>query len=111
MFHPQSTADSTQPIAVDNTITRRKCGVILLWSTTLPATAGTVPDASKASYRIQVVNAYMTRYVPSFDDKILSAEMTLKWAPFQKDGSANKREESTDGSEQLPAAIVSATSF
>ena len=55
----------------------------------------------------------MTRYVPSFDDKIKSAEVTFKWAPFDKSGSANKREESTQNSATgaLPAAITTATSF
>ena len=33
------------------------------------------------------------------------------WMPFQKDGSTNKRSESTDGSAQLAAAITTATTF
>ena len=110
-FHKQGTADTTSPIVVDNTITRQKFGLILLWAETLPATAGALPAISKTAYRIQVINAYMTRYVPSYDDKELTAEITFKWPAFQKDASANKREESTDGTVQLPAAITTATSF
>ena len=111
LFHPQSTEDTTQPVVVDNSIYRRRFGIILLWSETLPATAGALPAESKKAFRIQIVNAYMTSYKLNYDDKILSAEVTFKWAPFQKDASSNKREESTDGSAQLAAAITSATSF
>lgn len=111
LFNPQGTADSTQPILVNNTITRNPYGLILLWADTLPATSQTVPSASACAYRIQIVNAYMTKCAPSFDDKVKSAEVTFKWAPFQKDGTANKREESTDGTSQLPAALTSNTTL
>lgn len=109
MFHPQTTEDSTQPVLVDNTWQRRKFGVILLWAEALPATAGAIPAESKAAYRIQIINAYMTRWKPNYDDKTKSAEVTFKWVPTNKSAVANKREESTDGSESLPAAITSAT--
>ena len=112
LFHPQSTADATQPIAVDNTLTRKKFGIIILWSTALGATAGALPASGEAAMRLQIINAYMTSYKLNYDDKILSAEVTFKWTPFQQDASANKREESADGSAvQLPAAITTATSF
>jgi len=111
LFHPQSTADVTQPIAVDNTITRSQVGLIMLWATVLPADASTLPGDSIPAYRVQVINAYVTKYTPSFDDKHFSAEITLKWAPFAKDATRNKREESTDGSEYLPAAITAPNSF
>lgn len=111
-FHPQkTTADAADPIAVDNTNLRNKHGIVLLWSTKLPATAETVPDDGQPSYRIQVINAYMTGYKPSFDDKVFGAEVTFKWTPFDKDGEPNKREESTGTATQLPAAITTATSF
>ena len=111
LFHPQSTESATEPIIVDNSIYRRKFGIILLWATTLPATAGAVPAAGESAYRIQIVNAYMTGYKLNYDDKVMSAEVTFKWAPFQKDASPNKREESTAGSTQLASGITSATSF
>lgn len=108
-MHPQSTADSTQPIVVDNTRRRDTHRIILTWANTLPATAGaaTTADGTTTIYRIQIVNAYMTSYKPNFDDKHFSAEVTFKWAPFNKDGTANKREESCDGSAILPAAGTS----
>jgi len=40
------------------------------------------------------------------DDKNLSAEITFKWAPFDKDGNSNKKEEST-----ISTAIPAATTF
>ena len=112
LFHKQATADTTDPIVVDNTITRQKFGLIILWAEILPATAGALPTTLTA-YRIQAINAYMTKCTPSFDDKTKSAEITFKWTPFNKAGSANKREESTQNSAtgSLPAAITTATSF
>lgn len=110
LFHGTG-ATSTIPAVVNNAITRDTNGIILIWSEALPATSQTLPAASKKAYRIQIVNAYMTKYSPSFDDKTFSAEITFKWAPFKKDGTSNKREEYTDGSVQLAAAITSSTTI
>lgn len=107
-FYPQSTLDSVQPILVDATRTRNTHRLIFLWAGTLPATAGAhVSDT--CSMRLQVVNAYMTGYKPSFDDKRLTAEITFKWAPFNKSAVANERWESDDGSGALAAAGTSTT--
>lgn len=111
LFHPQSTADSNQPIVVDNTRTRNKHKIVILTAETLPSSAGTVPTSGLSAQRIQVINAYMTKYAPSFDDKVWSAEISFKWTPFNKNGDANKREESTDGSADLPAITTATTSF
>ncbi len=110
-FHPQATDDTSVPIVVENKKERTKHKLVLLWSTGLPAAASTIPDSLEPAFRIQVINAYMTRYIPSFDGKISSAEMTFKWVPFQKDGTGNKREESTDGSAQLDAATTAVTAW
>lgn len=110
LFHAVG-ATATQPSVVNNAIARNTHGVILLWAETLPASSQTVPAAAKKAYRIQIANAYMTKYTPSFDDKTFSAEVTFKWAPFQKDGTSNKREESTDGSVQLAAAMTTTTTI
>ncbi len=103
--------DVTDPIEVLNSNLRNKWRLVILWATRLPAAASTVPDASAAAYRIEVINAYVTKYTPSFDDKQMSAEVTFKWAPFKKDNTPNKRESSTDGSAQLSAVTTSATSW
>lgn len=102
-FHPQSVDDNTVPLAVINTNNRNKFRIVLLWATTLPATASTIPEAGVYAQRIQIFNAYLTKAKPSYDDKGYIIEATFKWAPFQKDGTRNKIEESTDDSAQLPA--------
>jgi len=111
LFNPQDAGDSTYPIVVKNTRNRIKFGLIILWAETLPATAGALPAESKTAYRIQVINARMTTYKLSYDDKSLTAEVTFKWSPFDKVGDDNKQEESTDGTAQLGTAISSATAF
>lgn len=109
-FHPQdndaiqslAANDTEVPIAVKNSHGRNQYRFYVLWCTTLPADATTQPaDGGHAAYRISVRNAYVTSFKPSFDDKIMSAEVTLKWTPFAKDGTYNKIEESTDGSARL----------
>lgn len=112
-MHPQGTAISdasvVEPIAVANTNFRRKHRVVLLWASELPATptgAATATTGTDAAYRMQIFNAYLTSYKPSFDDKIMSAEMTFKWAPFQKDGTRNKIEESTSGTSAVLPAVT-----
>jgi len=108
LFHPQSTADSTDPICVENTRLRNLHQIIFTWAENIAdlATAGTATTANKAAYRITAKNAYMTSYKPSNDDHNLSAEITFKWPPFAKDGTSNKKEEST-----ITTAIPVATSF
>lgn len=108
-FHPQTSDKATHPIVIDNSLKREKFGIILLWSTKLPSAANVLPEAGQHAFRMQIKNAYMVSYKPSFDDKELSAEITFKWAPFTKLGKPNKREESTNGSVVLESAITSAT--
>jgi len=116
LFHPQaipatSGDDATEPIVVTNTKERIKHAVVLLWSTRLPATATAVPGEGEPAYRLQYINAYMTSYKLDYSDKVLSAEVTFKIAPFNQAGTGNKREESTDGTTVLSAATTSATSW
>lgn len=116
LFHPVYTTgsitnDTTVPVVVENSQERIRHKLVLLWCTTLPAAASTVPDTGEPAYRIQIINAYMTSYKPSFDGKQLSAEVTFKWAPFDKSGNGNKREESTDSTTPLDAATTAVTSW
>jgi hypothetical protein len=103
--------DTTQPITATASYFRRKAGIILLWSTKLPATAGTVPVANEPAFRIEIVNAYMTSYKPSYNDKIWSSEVTFKFAPLSKSAAPNYRFQSTDGTVVLGAAITTATAL
>jgi hypothetical protein len=105
-FHPQSTDDTTDPIVVLNTNNRNLYKITILWCTTLPASAETVPAAGEPAMRIQIFNAYLTVCKPSFDEYIKSAEVTFKWPPFQKNATRNKIEESTDGSTVLDAVTA-----
>ena len=111
LFNKQSTNDSTQPILVENTITRQNFGIIFLRATTLPASASTLPGDSIPAKRTEVINAKMTVNKDDWSEKMESAEITFKWMPFQKDATSNKRVTSTDGSAYLPTAITTATSF
>lgn len=111
-FNPQDTEDTTQPVLVDNTRNRTLHALYMLWATSLPTAASSAVTAGQYAYRVQVINAYMTSYKPSFDDKHFSAEVTFKWPPFNKAGSANKREESqSNAGTAMPVATKTATSF
>ena len=97
-----TTAD---PSTVVNYNSRRTHRITLTWRDDLPglfsggtaAVAGTTIPAGVAAYRVTAVNTYCTSYKPSFDDKLLSADVTFKWAPYDKNGASNKKEESTFG--------------
>jgi len=109
LFHPQSANDTTQPILVSNSKERIPYRVVILLSTRLPNSATALPNSGEPSYRFQVVNAYCTRYVPSFDGKIYSAEITFKWAPFDEFGTGNKQEESADGTVCIAATATASS--
>lgn len=110
-FHRQDTPDTSQPILVSNTKERIPYRAVFLWSTKLPASASARTIDGEPAIRMTMVNVYVTRYVPSNDGKILSAEMTLKWTPFDENGVENKREESTDGTVYMSTATASSTAF
>ncbi len=109
LFHPDISKDTSEPFVCTSTAQRKKHRLIFLWSSDLPAAASAVPQPGAPSYRIQVINAYMTGYKLNYDDKILSAETTFKWAPFSRAGIGNKREESTTGGTQATAQLALAT--
>lgn len=116
LMHPQGAYgaiadDVAQPIVVDNTNNRRKHKLVFLWTTKHPAAASSPPDATNPAYRVQIINAYMTKNTPSFDDKMKSAEVMFKWAPFNKAATNNKREESCDSTTQLATATTLVTSW
>lgn len=94
------------PHVVLSNLTRKKFKLTLLWATTLPATASTLPAAGVPAQRIQIFNAYMTRYKPSYDDKGFSVEATFEWAFVQKDGTRNVIMDSTDATAQLAAVTA-----
>lgn len=104
-FHPQTADDITQPLSVSNTITKNQHQIILLFAESMTGIggAGSATPAGCSAYRIIAKNALLTRYKPDFGDLNLSAEISFKWAPFDKDGTSNKTEDSTDGTAVLTA--------
>jgi len=110
----QAGSDSTNPIVIPVSHTRNLHQAILVWCTGLPAspaTAGAVTVSLDAALRLvgKAVEIVDVAYDPS--DKELSAEVTLKWTPMDKDGNSNRNWDSTDGTadETLPA-VASYTS-
>ena len=109
IFHPQSPSDTTEPFVVTSTAERKKHRLVFLWSSDLPGAASATPQVGSPAYRIQVVNAYNTGYKLNYDDKILNAEVTFKWTPFDISGTGNKREESTTGGTTATAVLAHTT--
>lgn len=103
-FHMTNAAtyDTTEPLAVSSTLGRDLFRVCILWSEVAPATATAVTTATKAAYRFTVANAYMTSMKPSFTDGILKFTFAFKVAPFNKQGTAQIHEESTETTTALP---------
>ena len=106
-FHPLASADATGTAEVANTRKRVKVQAIIRWSTNPPATAGAAGTANAREYLIVIKNAYVTSVKPGLEDKNMSAEITLKWPPFDTSGTANMTHYSTDGS----ATLAEVTSY
>lgn len=103
-FHPQSTADDTFPQLASNTRLRTTVSLAIMWASTLPSTAFAATGTSVSAYRMILRNAYFTKFTKAFSTSDgLSADITVKCPAFTKSGDANITEESTDGSDVLPA--------
>lgn len=106
------TADTSDPYSVLLENARQKHRVVILWATTLPATASEIPKVggnTVEARRITIANAYCTKAAPSFDDKYMSGEIIFKWAPFKKDGTSNRKEEYGGTATGLAAVTATAT--
>jgi hypothetical protein len=90
-------ATGTDPYTVLQTNARKRHRIVVLSAASLPnaptVASGTV---SGAGLRDTVINAYCTKVTNNFDDKHRSAEITFKWAPFDRNGLANRKGESTN---------------
>jgi len=103
------TAGSSDPYTVLNTHSWKKNRIILLWASTLPATAGAAVGAGVEAYRLTVINAYCTNVTIDYTDKHKTAEVTFTWTPFNKDGDSNVSEEySAAGGTGIGAAAATA---
>ena len=116
-FFSGTATPAADPSTIYNDPRRREHRLVFTWREDLPQainvgyTAGSTVPAGVSAYRVTVVNAYCTAYKPNFDDKILSAELTFKWAPFNKGGAPNKKEESTVVTTGLTAVTSTATTL
>ena len=106
--------DASQPLSMTSTHTRTKCRVALMWtndSTATDAAAATTGNAAGA--RFVFADGMITSVKPSFTDGVLKFTVNYKVPAFDKSGSANVREESTDTTGDLPAlnAYTSSTKW
>lgn len=111
-MHPQTADDTSDPFAVLNTNLRQKHRIVLVWATSLPIAPTTAEAAilgGEYAERLIVANAYCTKVVPSFDDKIKSAEVTFKWAPFTKGAVSNVKYDSGTALTAVTATATNAT--
>lgn len=103
-FHGQTTYDSTEPLAVSSTRTRELFRIAILWTDDATATtAGTGTAATKNAYRYIVANAWLTSMKPTFTDGILKITFSFKTPAFNKQGTSQIQEQSTEGTTVLAA--------
>lgn len=113
-FHPQDSDDELDPISVTNTNKRLRYKLVILWAEEiLDVVSATSIPATGAAERLQIIDAWMTDYKLSFEDKHLSAEVTFTFPPFKKDRTGRKKEESTKDSATgaLPAVTLAYDTF
>lgn len=97
------TWDTTQPLTASASTTKDLFRVAILWTKDTTATSGAGATTALIGYRYVIANAYCTSCKPSFTDGILKFTLSFKVAPFNRLGTAQIREESTDGSTILTA--------
>ncbi len=98
------TWNTTQPITTEASRTRDLFRIAILWTDDANATsAAGSTSATSHAYRIVFAHAYMTSMKPSFTDGILKFTFSFKVPAFNKNGVAQIREESSDGTVSLPA--------
>ena len=101
-FHGAVTYDITEPQIVNASRIREQYQIAVMWTDdTDVATALGTTATGKAAERFIMANCYMTGYKLSYTDQILKATLTFKAAPFNKEGIAQLREESTEGTTGL----------
>jgi hypothetical protein len=106
-----ATYDTTEPLAVTSSLGRDLFRVVILWSEVAPATASAITSALSAAYRFTAANAYMTSYKESFTDGILKATFEFKVPPFNKQGTAQTREESTETATNTTSALQTLSAY
>ncbi|RLI86667.1 MAG: hypothetical protein DRO76_03535 [Candidatus Altiarchaeales archaeon] len=98
-------APSNDPQQISATRTRNKHRIVILWTddTSMTSAAGALSSTSKQGLRFIAADGYITSLKPSFTDGILKFTMTMKVPPYDQNGNANIRVESTETSNTLGA--------
>lgn len=104
LFHGQTTYDTTEPLEVMASRIRELYRVAILWTddTSLTSAAATT-TAGKVAQRFVAANCYLTSEKYSFADQLLKCTVVFTVMPFNKEGIAQLREESTEGTTALAA--------
>lgn len=99
----QAGTDDTMPQSTPNSRSRNVYSVAIMFASTYPADAFTSTATSIAAYRVVLKNAYITKFTKSGNTSDgFMADLAIKCVPFDKNGSSNITEESTDGTGALP---------
>ena len=114
-FFSGTAIPTADPYTIFNDSRRRRHRLVLVFRDDLPTafatgSAQSAITAGTSAFRIVVANAYCTSVKHNFDDKILSSDVTFKWAPYDKNGQPNRKMEST-GTAGLSAVSATATSL
>jgi len=97
-FHGQTTYDTTEALEVSSTRIKELFRIAILFTDDTSATTASGDTASGSiGYRWMCANAYLTSCKPSFTDGELKFTFMFKVAPFNKQGTAQLKEQSTEG--------------
>lgn len=97
-FDLMNTVDTDQPLAITVDRTRTKMRAVMLWTDDTTVTNATSAiNLNQTGLRIEAKNGYMIGCKPAFTDGVLKWTVTLKFPPFDKDGTGNVVIYSTDG--------------
>jgi len=103
---------SSDPQTVTATRTRLKHRLVVLWTdnTTDTDAPGAMDDITAQGIRFMAADGYVTSVKPSFTDGILKFTVTLKFPPYQADGTPLLQWQSTESANTI-AMLQSYTSL
>lgn len=94
--------DSAAPFSVSASRSRTTFTVTIMWTDSTATSATSSVASGKYALRYNFANCDMISCKPSFTDGILKATYVFKCTAFNKAGTANITEESTDGTASMP---------
>jgi hypothetical protein len=93
------TADTSQPLSIAFDHARSKYRMAVLWCTdTTKLPQEQLASPTVAGLRVVAADGFFTSVKPSFTDGVLKFTVKYKVPPFDKNGTANVKVESVDGS-------------